>query len=578
MHSVRGGKFRRETFVLRHLHIQNVALIQQLFLGFDDGFHVLTGETGAGKSILIDAINFVLGERASRDLIKSGENKAMVEAAFSVSGQEALSERLIELGIEHNLEDDLILSRELTAAGKNTCRINGHLVNLTSLKSVSDFLVDVHGQHEHQSLLHPAKHRGFLDMYAQAETAPLLEALRSHYKTYREVENALNSGFTSEQERARRMDILQYQIDEIDAAALQPEEEETLKAQHLKMNNAQAILCALEESYEALSGEEGGALGGAGTAMRAMSDISGWSGEYQEAHDRLSEAYYALEDISYSIRALKNDFEFQPDVLIAVEERLDRIYTLKRKYGSSILSILELRDEMQAELIELQQSDELREKLIQQRKAAKEQYLTVASRLTAARKAAGEALRQALLAQLSGLGMDKAEFEVEIAAIAEDQMGENGLDKIEFLLSANAGEPVKPLSRVASGGELSRIMLAFKTVATDIDGIPTLIFDEIDTGISGHIATAVGQRLRDIASRHQVLCVTHLPQIAAMAQVHFFVEKMEKDGKTYTNVHPLDIEGRYREVARIMGAEEGDVFALGHAKELIDKSAGEQHK
>ncbi len=556
--------------MLQNLCIKNVALIERLDIEFSEGFHVLTGETGAGKSIIIDSVNFVLGERATRELIMTGAEKASVEASFSVIGQPDIISRLLELGIEQNEEDQLILSRELSISGKSACRINGTLVNLAALKSVSDFLIDVHGQHEHQSLLHADTHIHFLDSFDRKAIDPLRSEVETLFLQHQSIQKELLSGFPSEQDRLRRMDVLEYQIKEISSAALQPSEEAELEAQLLMLSNAQTILSSLEAGYSLLTQEDGGALVQAGSAVRQLEHIQGLHADYKEAYSRLQDAYYAMEDVSYTLRDLKNSFEFQPELLSHVETRLERIHMLKRKYGSSVDEILLFLKKAQNEYDTLLQSDLRREKLLRSLSECESQYIAAADRLMSARTAAAKLLSEKLVSQLRDLGMEKSSFEVLLQPLAAGKFTANGIQSAEFLLSTNAGEPVKPLQRVASGGELSRIMLAFKTIYMGI--IPTVIFDEIDSGISGHIATIVGQKMLQIASSRQVLCVTHLPQIASMANTHFLVEKHEVNGRTFSRVRKLSYEERVAEIARIMGAGNENTRAVEHARELLERT------
>lgn len=560
--------------MLQNLCIKNVALIERLDISFTEGFHVLTGETGAGKSIIIDAVNFVLGERATRDLIMTGTDKASVEAAFTVDEQPDLLQRLMELGIEQSDDDLLILTRELSMAGKSVCRINGTLVNLSALKSVSDLLVDVHGQHEHQSLLHADSHLHFLDAFERKTIEPLRQIVADLYHEHLRIQKELLSGFSSEQDRLRRMDVLEYQIKEISGASLQIGEEEELDAQLLVLSNAQTIMAALEEGHALLIQEDDGALAKAGAATHQLDHIQSLHPDYADAYSRLQDAYYAMEDVAFTLRDLKNGFEFQPELLNRVENRLERIHMLKRKYGGNIKEILDFLDNAQKEYDNLQQSDARREKLSHALADCAGRYAVAAENLMSARQMAAKRLSKQLVTQLSDLGMEKSTFDVSLQPLSPGRLTSDGLERVEFLLSTNAGEPVKPLQRVASGGELSRIMLAFKTIHMGV--IPTVIFDEIDTGISGHIATVVGNKMLQIAQSRQVLCITHLHQIASMADTHFLVEKLEQKGRTYSKIRKLDFEERVREIARIMGSDEENILALEHARELL-KNAQELH-
>ncbi|HOF94466.1 MAG TPA: DNA repair protein RecN [Clostridia bacterium] len=555
--------------MLLNLNIKNIALIEQLQVEFSDGFHVLTGETGAGKSIIIDAVNFVLGERANKDLIKSGSEKASVEAAFNIEANAEVLQMIEELGIENDEENVLILTRELSSTGKSICRVNNTLVNLSALKSISNFLVDVHGQHEHQSLLKEETHIEFLDSFNH-DLCPLKDSVLNLHKEIASIHKQLNSGFLSEQERLRRLDLLNYQIKEIASAELEPEEEVELDEQLRVLSNAQTIISALESSFSLLSDDENSSLTNINRALQQIQSIENLHREYAQISNRLQDVYYSLEDIASTISDLKNSFEYNPDLLANVEARLARIHLLKRKYGGSIFDILEFYKRIVKEYDELIQSDEKREQLQNELNQCEFEYKLQAELLMEARISTSELLKHALIEQLKDLGMDKSSFEVLIKPLSENQFTPDGVDKIEFLLSTNAGEPVKPLKRVVSGGELSRIMLAFKNL--QMQGIPTVIFDEIDSGISGHIATVVGHKLLEISKRRQVLCVTHLPQIASMADVHYLVEKNETDGHTTSTLRLLNCEERVHEIARIMGATESDTLAIEHARELLQRT------
>jgi len=545
-------------------------LIEHLDISFNDGFNVLTGETGAGKSIIIDAVNLAIGERANRELIKHGAQKASVEAVFSIpKNNEKLLAILEEHGILTEAEEELVLSREITVSGKSVCRINGILVNLATQKAVSTQLIDIHGQHEHQSLLSPSTHLSALDAFAGDSVSIMLIETRELHQKIQGIERQLNQGFLSEIERERRIDILKYQVDEIEHASLSIGEEELLEEEHKKLANAEKILFALENSFESLNGDSFGALGNIKDASREIDGISQFSEEYAEIHSRLEDCYYTLEDIAFTLRGLRQSFEYDPSRLLEVEQRLDLINTLKRKYGSGIREILDFKSECSKELDTLLSSAELREKLQLEKQRLLTRYHNIAEKLTSARKQASDAFSRQILDQLKELGMQKAQFEVQFAARG-DIIHPEGAEDAEFMLSANAGEPLRPLSRVASGGEMSRIMLALKTVIAKIDKIDTLIFDEVDTGISGHIASVVGKKMHNIAESAQVICITHLPQVAAMADTHYLVKKEMTESCTTTNLVKLSTEERYCEIARIMGAEGHSRYALEHAKELVE--------
>ena len=553
--------------MLKRLSIKNVALIERLNIEFDNGFNVLTGETGAGKSIIIDAVNLVLGERASRELIKSGAEKASVEAEFDISRIPTVKDILEENMLD--ADDELLISRELSISGKNVCRVNGTLVNLNALKQITDMLVDVHGQHEHQSLLSQNKHITFLDSFGHDTIGGLKEQVKALYGEYRSLKNALLGGFSSEDERAREMDILGYQINEIEKAALNETEEQSLNEEKGVLMNAERIMAALRVSSEAIAGEDG-AVDQVKAAYGGMEGISGLSAEYGDAAKRLEEAYYFIQDIGYALRDMRNSFDFDPARIDEIQQRLEVYSNIKKKYGPAIADVDEFLSRSKLRLEELEGAAEKREKLQSQLDDVSGKYIKAASALTDARKAAAAELESELLSQLKDLGMEKARFGVGFEQLAA--FGPGGMDRVEFTMSANPGEALKPLEKVASGGEMSRIMLAFKAIAARADSIPTLIFDEIDTGISGRIASVVGGKMVKISDSHQVLCVTHLPQIAALADAHFMVEKSDDGEHTRTDMRRLSLEERYGYIARMMDGAENSAIAYDHAKELISAS------
>ena len=533
--------------MLKRLSIKNVALIERLDMDFDNGLNVLTGETGAGKSIIIDAVNLALGERASRELITTGAEKASVEAEFDIEGEEAVKSMLRQ----NELEDDgLIISRELSASGKNVCRINGTLVNLATLKQITDLLVDVHGQHEHQSLLMQSRHIRFLDSFAGERDRAQREKVAGLYSECKAIQSELLGGFGSEDERAREADILRYQINEIENARLTADEEQKLTEERAVLINAERIMTSLQKSSEAVSGDEG-AVGLLSQAVSAMKDISG-------------------EDIGYTLRDMRDSFDFEPGRIDQIEQRLEIYSNLKKKYGPEVEDVIAFGERASERLGQLEGAQEKREKLQKQLADKEKLYRAEAAALTDIRRTEAEKLQGELLSHLKDLGMEKARFEVRIDPLTEP--GQNGMDRVEFMLSANPGESLKPLEKVASGGEMSRIMLAFKAIAANADSIPTLIFDEIDTGISGHIAAVVGEKMVSIADNHQVLCVTHLPQIAALADVHFMVQKQDDGQTTRTSLKRLEMEERYEYIARMMSGMEDSKLAYEHARELITHS------
>ena len=558
--------------MLKQLSIYNIALIDQQSITFFDGFSVLTGETGAGKSIIIEALNFVLGERASRELVKSGEEKASVEAVFALRASEPVLDVLAEQGIDCE-DHELTLFREFSFSGKNICRANGTLINASVLKLIGDALVDIHGQHAHQSLLDEKKHLGLLDRFAGRDALELKSRVAQSYHKATEAKRLLSAAQYNEQERIRRIDLLTYQIKEIDGANLNDGEEEQLEEQRGLLQNAQAVMEALEGANAALSGDEGengGTLASLSTAMHLLDGIARLSADYSQLSEKLHALYYDLEDASYTLRDYRNDFSFEPGTLDEIETRLELISTLKRKYGANIAEILTYREKSRQELELIDNAEEKREQLIAEYAAAKSEYDALSMELSALRKQAAERMSARLLPELSDLGMPHAAFSAKFEQLSGEVPSANGIDDVEFLLSTNRGEPVKPLSKVASGGELSRIMLSFKSVLADLDGIPTMVFDEIDSGISGQIGTAVAVKMRQIARNHQVLCITHLPQIAAYANHQYLVYKEETGEHTRSNAIKLTQDQRAREIARIMGSGGADAVALEHAQQLID--------
>jgi DNA repair protein RecN (Recombination protein N) len=558
--------------MLRRLYIENIALIDSLELEFGEGFNVLTGETGAGKSIIIDAVNFVLGERASRELIKYGAQKARAEAVFSMDGGAAASELLKEQDIECE-DNEIVLSRELTAAGKNTCRLNGTLVSVALVKRVSDLLIDIHGQHEHQSLLALENHTGFLDAFDHASIRPKLEKLQSLCSEYAQARTEKNAGFGSEAERARETDMLSFQCEEIAKAALVPGEDETLAAQRLLLMNAERIQSSLDEAHALLaSGEGENALSAVDGAKKRLRDISALSADYEAMFAKLEEAYYNLEDIAYTVRDARDSLDFNPEALEATEERLRVISDLKRKYGGTIGEILEYAQRAQKRLESLVKVDERAAELDAKLAEISSEYAKIDAELLLLRKNAAGRLRTQVLAHMADLGLNRADFSAVFSPAQSGELKPEGTVNAEFMLTTNPGEPLKPLSKVASGGELSRIMLCFKAIFADQDRIGTLIFDEIDTGISGKVAAVVGEKMLGIASCHQVICVTHLPQIAALADAHYVVEKKVENERTSVDVKRLDREGKYRRIAQMMDGDPDSQYAYEHAKVLIERA------
>ena len=558
--------------MLQSLYLENIALIEKLGIELFPGFNVLTGETGAGKSIIIDAVNFVLGERTSRDLIRNGAARAKVEAVFSLNEGDAAFAALAALGIECD-GNELILSRELSAAGRNACRVNGTLVPVASLKSVSDTLVDIHGQHEHQALLDAENHISYLDAYCHAESLPIIEKIDAIVSRRNELMLKRNSGFASEREREREMDMLRYQIEEIASANLEVGEEERLSAEKTVLLNAERIRTALETAHMALSGaEEGSALSAIDTARRSMRDIAALNKDYEALGDKIEELYYAAEDISFVLRDTSENVESDMQRLEEIEQRLKLISDLKRKYGRTVEDVIDFGKDAGTKLNELENAEALAAELDAKLDKLKAEYNVAADELSKVRRAAGERLKRDVLNELKDLGMAKAMFDVALSDASGGEPRKGGRETAEFMLSANPGEPLKPLEKVASGGELSRIMLCFKSIFADNDRVPTLIFDEIDTGISGRTAAVVGEKMLGIAKKHQVICVTHLAQIAALADAHLMVRKYDDGKNTFVETRQLNEEEKVQRIAQMMDGESDSPSALTHARELIARA------
>ncbi len=552
--------------MLTRLQITNIALIDKSDIVFDAGFSVLTGETGAGKSILIESVGFVLGERASRESIRTGADKATVEAAFLLS-EHSPARAFLEA---HQLDngDELVLYRELSLSGRNVCRVNGTLVNTAELKQLGDLLVDLHGQHAHQSLLNVETHLGLIDAYAKSNTDGLLDRVEQARQHAQQIDHDLRTLKSNLRERERRIDTIRYQLKEIDAIAPVDGEEEQLESDRSKMRNAETIVEGLNAAYEALFGDSG-ALATLSEARDALNRIGDYDPTYRAMSEHTDDAYYTIEDVAYELRDGRDAFRFDPDLLEQTESRLAALQNLKRKYGATLCEVIEYRDRLQKELDLLTDSDNQVESLEASYRDAVQTFGSLAKQLSERRKKGARVLLDEAVKQLNDMGMPHARLEAAFTSLPPEQLSETGVDMVEFMLSANRGEPLKPLTKVASGGEMSRIMLAIKAALSDADRIETLIFDEIDTGISGMVANTVAKKMRALGTEHQVLCVTHLPQIAAYADAQYVAYKYSDAEKTHSATRRLTEAERPKELARIMGGEETDSAAMEHAKDLL---------
>lgn len=555
--------------MLLQLSIRDIALIDRLTLSFGPGLTVLTGETGAGKSIIVGSLDFVLGGKADRDRIAGGAERGRVEALFDISALPRVQSALAEMGLE--TEDGLLpVCREILQSGRSVCRVAGEVVTVAQLRAVMALLIDLHGQHAHQSLLDPAKHLQFLDALGDAEHRAATERVRALYGEWSAIARALREIETNDRERARREDMLRFQLEELDGAKLRAGEEDELTRQRALMRNAEKIRSGLEEAYGALSGDETGELPGALDALqqaaKALGGLSKYDGRFEALSVQLNDAMYAAESVAGELDGLREECGVDPRRLEQVESRLDQLDRLRRKYGATTVEMIAFRERVRAELDSTASSEEKREALKKQEKAAKAAFMKEAQALSEARRALAKACEGRVAAQLAALEMKSAVFEV---AFSEDAApSADGLDAVEFRLSANRGEPPRPLQKAASGGELSRVMLALKCVEAENDGVPTLVFDEIDTGVGGATGVAIAEKLREVGAKRQVLCVTHLPQIAAAARTQFWVEKSIRDGRTHTDARELDTDGRVEAVAQMLG---GGETARAHARAMIER-------
>lgn len=553
--------------MLEHLHIRNVALIKESEISFGDGLNILTGETGAGKSMIIDSLQFALGGRAGKDFLRHGEKQAAVEALFSVQSQ-ALTEKLAENGIAPEEDGTLLITRTLSEAGKSVCRINGSTVTVGMLKEIAEDMIDIYGQHEHQSLLNPVKHIRLLDRFCGAGFGEAMEEYKNSRQRLKELEKQLAILIGDESQREQRMDMLLFQKEEIEAAELREGEEDALLEQKKRLSSMERLIRLTGESITLLyDGDDRApsACDRLGDALAKLQEAAEYDAALSPLADALADGYAAVEDCARELKREAEKQEDDPEELERIEERLQLFYKLKRKYGGSIEAVLEFYEKAVQELEFLSNSSEKAAELSAKKAAEEKRLSALAETLTARRRATAEQVEEQIETALHDMEMKHARFHIQIEEKAD--WGADGKDKVEFLISANAGEPLKPLAKIASGGEMSRVMLALKTVLVDADEIGTFIFDEIDTGVSGRTARRVGEKMRFLGGKRQLLCITHLPQIAAMADNHFLIEKESDAGETVTRVTALDEEGAVREVARLMN----DVTetTLAAARELL---------
>ena len=560
--------------MLSLLHIENIAVIESADIQFDQGFNTLTGETGAGKSIVVDAIGAVIGGRTSRDLIRTGAKSALVNALFT-----ALPELpwFTENGLTPDEDGNLMIQREIQPDGRNVCRLNGRPITVAQLRALGRQLLNIHGQHDGQQLLDESCHLDYLDSFGG--TAPQLEEYRNAFHAFNAIRREMSALEMDEAEKARRIDSLTFQIGELERAELRPGEDEELTQRRELLRNAGKLIDAVERAHFALSGDESqeGAASLIEEAEDAMVTAGDMSPQAATLAAQLSELRANADDLAEQVRDLRGEFDFEPGELDEIESRLDVIYRLKKKYGSTVEEMLDYLEHSRRELDDIQYSTDTLARLEKRRDKALKEAQKKAQLLSQARVQAGEALQNRIQTELAQLDMPKVRFQAEFQPKGgEFGLDETGMDEVQFLMSANVGEDLKPIQKIASGGELARIMLALKNVLAENDQVGTLVFDEVDTGVSGRAAQKVAEKLADVARSKQVLCVTHLPQLAAMADTHFSVEKGERKGRTFTQVETLNRQRRKEELARLTSGEHVTVASLESAGELLD--AAERYK
>ena len=553
--------------MLSLLHIENIAVIEQADISFDRGFNVLTGETGAGKSIVIDAISAIVGERAYRDMIRTGTQKASVRGVFT---QVPELPWFAENGVTYDPET--VIQREIYLDGKNVCRVNGALVTVSILHKLGLQLINIHGQHDSAALFEEDNHLTFLDDYAGNEA--LRQSYREGYDLVAELRRKIGKMTMDEGEKLRRMETLKYQITEIEKAAPEPGEDTALEERRKLLQNAEKLSQGMDEAVQCLYGDDDseGAAGLLAQAEYALARLSRFSDSFASLHERVSDLKYQVQDAAEEARDARDGLSFSADELERIESRLDVLHRLRRKYGASCEEILAYLEQAKKELDDMEFADDHLEKLKKKLEKAEAEAWKRAEVLRKNRKENAEAMSARILGELTQLDMPRVRFACNFREL---ELTPSGADAVAFYMSANAGEALKPLSKVASGGELARIMLAMKNVLAEKDQIGCLIFDEVDTGVSGRAAQKVAEKLRSLARFKQVLCVTHLPQLAALADTHLLISKAERDGRTYTSVTPLDKEGRKRELARIIGGTHITETTLKSAEEMLVSSGGE---
>lgn len=570
--------------VLMELSIRNFAIIDEITVPFDEGLTVLTGETGAGKSIIIDAIGLLIGGRGSVDYVRHGSKRAEIEGMFSVDAHMSKEfTRLIrDVGISIDEENTIVLKREITTQGKSICRVNEKLTTLAVLREIGQLLVDIHGQHEHQKLLQTDKHLLFLDRFAESSLTKTKKEYGQLYQQFQRKREQLMQLSETEQQMAQRLDLIRYQFKEIDEAELTPNEDQELFEERKKLANSEELFKTVHGTYESLYGD-GKGLEWVMAAMNQIEDAASIDPKLHNLHETIANSYYLLEESSFSLREYYDGIEFDPERLNTIEARLSEISQLKRKYGESVNDILEYATAIEEEMDTLTNREQRFAQWEQELEASAKDLNIEANHLTKLRKTEAKKLIHAIQKQLDELYMKDTIFDVEFEAknkadvtvnelIKSSPFRRSGVDYVSFMVATNKGEPLKPLAKVASGGEISRMILALKSILARHEGVTSLIFDEVDTGVSGRIAQAIAEKIHHISIGSQVLCITHLPQVAAMADTHLFISKDEKNGRTRTKAHPLSMVEKTEEISRMISGVEITDLTRQHAKELIEQA------
>ena len=554
--------------MLTTLYIENIAVIEKTSIDFSQGLNVLTGETGAGKSIIIDSINAIMGQRTSKELVRTGAKTALVTAQFD-DVNDTVKAKLSELGYDNEDDDTLILQRTISSTGKSSCKINARPASVSVLKEIAKNLIKIHGQHESYELFSPDTHIDYIDSFGELDKE--LEDYREKYKRYKALKKQLSEANSDESARLHEIDLLTYQTTELFNADVQPDETEQLENERIILMNSEKIFTLLNDAKELLDGDERtqGGIESVETAMNYIQRASSLNAEYESISESITDAYYNLRDCIESISDAAESVESDPQRLEEIEERLDLLNRLTRKYGCECNELPSLAEKMQARLEELLSYDKNRDQLEADYKKAENEVRKSAQKLSEIRKKTAEVFSEHVREEMSFLNMPNVQI---VTQFEDTDFYEKGTDKVEFLISANPGEPPRPVAKIASGGELSRMMLAIKTVLASTDDIDTLIFDEVDTGISGSAAQKVGLKLREVSRSSQVLCVTHQAQLAALADAHYLISKQIEDGRTFTQVRLLDFDGRKQELARIIGGVSITDAALAHAEAMLKEA------